>query len=95
MNGLELIPQILLSEGMKNAVLPKVGFILERPRDSFAVSRDFYYAERVHTNTKGALGIVLETKTVTMISALWERKRPLMLQRLTTLDRAAEACCRR
>ncbi len=34
---------------------------------------------------------MLETSTLTLISALWERKRPLMLQRLTVLDRAAEA----
>jgi HPt (histidine-containing phosphotransfer) domain-containing protein len=38
---------------------------------------------------------VLESKTTleteSLVSALWERKRPLMLQRLTVLDRAAEA----
>ena len=34
---------------------------------------------------------MLETKTLTLVSALWERKRPLMMQRLTVLDRAAEA----
>jgi HPt (histidine-containing phosphotransfer) domain-containing protein len=34
---------------------------------------------------------VIETKTLTLVSALWERKRPLMLERLTILDRAAEA----
>ena len=34
---------------------------------------------------------MLETKTLSLVSALWERKRPLMLQRLTILDRAAEA----
>ena len=34
---------------------------------------------------------MLETKTLSLLSALWERKRPLMLQRLTVLDRAAEA----
>ena len=47
--------------------------------------------EEATRTVKGAPGIVLETKTVTMISALWERKRPLILQRLTILDRAAEA----
>ena len=30
-------------------------------------------------------------KTQTLISARWERKRPLMMRRLTVLDRAAEA----
>lgn len=34
---------------------------------------------------------MLETKTLTLVTALWERKRPLMLQRLTVLDQAAEA----
>ena len=34
---------------------------------------------------------MLETKTLTLVSALWERKRPTMLHRLTVLDRAAEA----
>ncbi len=34
---------------------------------------------------------MLETKSLTLLSALWERKRPLMLERLTVLDRAAEA----
>ncbi len=30
-------------------------------------------------------------KTASLVGALWERKRPLILERLTVLDRAAEA----
>jgi HPt (histidine-containing phosphotransfer) domain-containing protein len=33
----------------------------------------------------------IRTKTSSLVDALWQRKRPLMLQRLTVLDRAAEA----
>ena len=46
------------------------------------------------TTFEGAICLVLKTTTLTLVTALWERKRPLMLQRLTVLDQAAEAAAK-
>ena len=51
----------------------------------------FFYSKTQVKRTRGAVQIVLNSKTLSPVLALWERKRPLMMARLTVLDRAAEA----
>jgi hypothetical protein len=58
-------------------------------RNNFLQQRNIFYAWVCLTS--GGIPIVLQTPTPTLVSALWERKRPLMMQRLTVLDQAAEA----